>query len=164
MQSFPPTVVLRHQLENLKKCSLRGLEIRSDFEFYTYPHHQLPLLHNYILLTIEAPPLTKEDATHGLFILDSTWRYAEKMMKFVEGKPHTFIRRSIPDYFRTAYPRKQTDCPDPERGLASIEAIYIAYKMLGRDPQGLLDGYYWKALFLDINRTYFETEFKELNS
>ena len=59
MQSFPPTVIIRHRLENLKKCSLRGLENRTDFIFLTYPYYTLPDLQSYIVLTLDAPPLTK---------------------------------------------------------------------------------------------------------
>lgn len=152
MQSFPPTIVLRHQRENLKKCSLRGLESRSDFKFYTYPHCILPELSGYTLLTLDAPPLTKEDATCGLFLLDSTWRYVEKMLKFVEERGVGINKRSIPSHFRTAYPRRQDDCSDPTRGLASIEAIYIAYRVLGRNTDSLLDNYHWKDQFLEINQ------------
>lgn len=150
MQLFPTTVVLRHRRENLKKCSLRGLESRPDFKFYTYPKDEVPPLENYIMLCLDAPPLTKEDAAHGLFILDSTWRYAETMMRQVKGE---IIKRSLPDSWRTAYPRRQEDCSDPERGLASVEAIYIAYQIMGRDTSGLLDNYHWRDLFLDKNKS-----------
>lgn len=151
MQSFPPTVVIRHRLENLKKCSLRGLESRSDFHFISYPYSSLPNLQNYIILTLHAPPLTEADSQHGLLILDATWRYAAKMLKPLDNQPH-FIYRSLPTHFRTAYPRRQPDCPDPERGLASIEAIYLSYRLLQRDTQGLLDQYYWKEQFFSINQ------------
>lgn len=151
IQSFPPTVVIRHRLENLKKCSLRGLEIRSDFVFLTYPYQALPNLENYIILTLHAPPLTKSDASHGLLILDATWRYAAKMFKPLEHQPH-FLYRSLPSHYRTAYPRRQQDCPDPERGLASIEAIYLSYSILQRETTGLLDYYHWKEQFLDLNQ------------
>ena len=150
MQTFPTTVILRHRRENLKKCSLRGLEEREDCDFYTYPKHQLPDLTGYILLSLDAPPLTKEDAEHGLFILDATWRHAATMHKQVAQKSG-LIKRSLPSEWRTAYPRRQEDCPDPERGLASVEALYIAYTILGRDTAGLLDHYYWKESFLEIN-------------
>lgn len=158
MQSFPPTVVLRHQRENLKKCSLRGLETRSDFKFVTYPRGILPELSGYIILSLDAPPLSAEDSSCGLILLDSTWRYTEKMLKFVEGSLASnkcpIIKRSIPSHFRTAYPRRQDDCSDPHRGLASIEAIYIAYKLLGRSAESLLDSYYWKNSFFEINKHY----------
>lgn len=147
MQPFPPTIVLRHRRENLKKCSLRGLESRKDFQFFTYPQAKLPLLENYVVLAMDAPPLTKEDADKGLFIIDSTWRYADTMGRFVDSQVE-LPKRSLPVNCRTAYPRRQEDCSDPERGLASIEAIYIAYQLLDRDTEGLLDNYYWKEAFL----------------
>lgn len=150
---FPPTVVIRHRLENLKKCSLRGLEGRPDFIFLTYPYQTLPDLPNYIVLTLEAPPLTEEDAEHGLLILDATWRYAAKMFRPFEDNPR-FLFRSLPPHYRTAYPRRQNDCPDPLRGLASIEAIYLSYLLLKRETIGLLDNYYWRDKFLETNQIF----------
>lgn len=144
----PLTVILRHTRENLKKCSLRGLEKRNDFLFFTYPKDPLPPLPNYVLLTVEAPVLTLDDKMKGLFFIDATWRLAEKMEKHVMDR-YPFEKRSLPPTFRTAYPRKQTGCPDPERGLATLEAIYIAYLITGRPTEGLLDDYHWKELFLD---------------
>lgn len=150
MLSFPPTIVLRHRKENVKKCSLRGMEGRDDFIFYTYPRDAVQGIEGYILLDMEAEPLTREDRDRGLFILDGTWRYAETMAKNTPGL-ETLVKRSIPKHFVTAYPRRQEDCLDPSRGLASIEAIYIAYHLMGRDTSGLLDHYHWKELFLEKN-------------
>jgi pre-rRNA-processing protein TSR3 len=143
---FPPTIILRHKRENLKKCSLRGLEQRSDMIFLTYPTSSLPDLTHYCVLALEAPPLTSDDAHLGIFLIDATWRYAAKMAKSLPSPP-TFTTRSLPAHFRTAYPRRQPDCPDPERGLASVEALYIAYSILGRNTDGLLDHYHWKERF-----------------
>lgn len=155
MQSFTDkkilhTVVLRHRRENLKKCSLRGLENRDDFHFYTYPVQEIPHLENYVLLTLDGPELSEQEANCGLLILDATWRYADKMYQHVVGK-QDFIRRSLPKNLKTAYPRRQDDCSDPEQGLASIEAVYAAYYLLGRNIEGLLDHYYWKDEFLKKN-------------
>jgi pre-rRNA-processing protein TSR3 len=100
---------------------------------------------------MDAPPLQASDGDKGIFLLDATWRYASKMLHFVESHA-TIEKRSIPKGFRTAYPRRQDDCPNPEEGLASIEALYIVYVITGRDPQGLLDGYHWKDLFLEKNQ------------
>jgi pre-rRNA-processing protein TSR3 len=151
MQLFPPTVVIRHRLENLKKCSLRGLEGHPDFLFFTYPYQELPLLSDYIVLTLDAPPLTIEETNHGLLLIDATWRYAQKMIKPFLNQS-TYIYRSLPPHYRTAYPRRQEDCPDPERGLASLEAIYLCYRIFQRDTTGLLDHYYWKENFLKLNQ------------
>lgn len=148
-QSFPPTLIIRHRLENLKKCSLLGLNA-PHLIFLSYPYKQLPPLHGYLLLAVDAPPLTQEDAAYGLLLLDATWRYTDKMTRAIEAE-FQGPRRSLPGHFRTAYPRKQTGCPDPERGLASIEALYLSYLLLGRSTEGLLDHYYWKDCFLTIN-------------
>jgi pre-rRNA-processing protein TSR3 len=146
MLHFPPTIILRHKRENLKKCSLRGLESRKDMIFLTYPKSLLPDLTGYCVLTLDAPLLSLEDAHLGLFLIDGTWRYAEKMAKSLPPDGRC-VCRSLPMHFRTAYPRRQLDCPDPERGLASVEALYLAYSILGRSTEGLLDHYHWKELF-----------------
>lgn len=150
MLLFPPTIILRHRRENLKKCSLRGLENREDALFFAYPGREIPKVENYILLTLDAPPLTIEDKEHGLFLIDGTWRLAQTMENFVTSQI-TFIPRSIPSGFVTAYPRRQADCIDPTRGLASVEALFIAYLTLGRSTGGLLDHYYWKDVFFERN-------------
>ena len=143
--TYPPTIILRHRRENLKKCSLLGLENRSDFLFFTYPQDPLPDLSAYLLLKVGAPPLTVCDAARGLFLIDGTWRLAEKMEKSLTQQVEA---RSLPGHYRTAYPRRQTDCPDPEAGLSSLEALYLAYAILGRPVEGLLEHYHWKEPFL----------------
>ncbi len=150
MKKHPTTLIQRHRRENLKKCSLRGLETRKDLQFYIYPKERLPNLSSYIVLALDAPPLSKKDAQHGLFLIDGTWKYADLMYRQLET-PHLFITRSLPKDLETAYPRRQDDCQDPERGLASVEALFAAYTILGRDTAGLLDFYHWKEDFLQKN-------------
>lgn len=147
---FPPTIILRHKRENLKKCSLRGLESSPHFVFLTYPSQELPIIDHACILTLDGLPLSYEDRNRPLFLIDGTWRYAQLMARHIPlGKD--VIYRSLPSHFTTAYPRRQLDCPDPARGLASIEALYIAYMILGRSTEGLLDHYYWKEKFLSQN-------------
>lgn len=148
--NFFPTIIWRHRKENLKKCSLRGLESRLDFQFFTYPYHTLPSLDQYILLAIDAPPLTVADKGHGLFLIDATWRYAEVMLGKVPQSDR-LIYRSLPKGTVTAYPRRQEDCSDPGAGLASIEALYAAHCLLEKSTANLLDHYYWGNLFLERN-------------
>ena len=142
------TVILRHRRENLKKCSLRGLEKRSDLLFFTYPVDPLPDISHYILLKVGAPPLSFDDRDRGLFLIDGTWRLAQIMEKQL---PWKLEERSLPNHYKTAYPRRQTDCPDPTTGLSSIEALYIAHQILGRSTENLLDNYYWKKEFIKLN-------------
>src|SRR5262249_18275705 len=123
---FLPTIVIRHRKENLKKCSLRGLEKRGDFRFFSYPLRETPCCRNYLMLTVGAPAeLTLADQNFGLLILDATWRYAGQMEKQLE-LTKTVPTRRLPNHFQTAYPRYQNGCTEPSRGLASIEAIYCA--------------------------------------
>ncbi len=144
-----PTILWRHRRENLNKCTLRPLEGRDGFLFCTYPQEPLPDLTDYLLLKVGAPELSIDDAERGLFLIDATWRLAARMERQL---PQRLVCRSLPAYYRTAYPRRQTDCPDSTSGLASIEALYLSYLLLGRDANGLLDQYHWRELFLEANR------------
>ncbi len=142
------TLILRHRRENLRKCSLRGLETHPDLSFYTYPVDPLPDLTGYILLEVGAPPLTIADHHLGLLLIDGTWKLAEKMRKSITTP---ILTRSLPPGIKTAYPRRQPDCPDPTSGLASVEALYYAHKILKRSTEGLLNHYYWEKTFLELN-------------
>jgi pre-rRNA-processing protein TSR3 len=146
-------IVIRHRKENLKKCSLRGLENRSDFCFLTYPSCvKIDLMETFrgmILLDIEGEPLSKND-NGPIILLDGTWAYVSAM-RAAMPQLNQCVRRKLPDSWRTAYPRYQTACPDPTRGLASIEAIYAAATHMGTSREGLLDAYYWKDQFLALN-------------
>ena len=53
--------------------------------------------------------------------------------------------------WQTAYPRVSKLGTDPDNGLASIEALYLAYHILGRPTDGLLDHYRWAQGFLEAN-------------
>ncbi len=131
---------------------MRGIESRPDMIFYPYPLKAVPDVAGYIVLTLDAPLLTREDSGRGLLLLDATWSHAGKMLSAVQMIPG-LIYRSLPGDLRTAYPRYQTACSDPDRGLASIEALFAAYAILGRDTSGLLDRYYWKDQFISLNRS-----------
>lgn len=144
------TIILRHRRENLRKCSLTGLEKREDLSFYTYPIDKLPDLTGYIALKVDAPPLTEKDVGKGLLLIDGTWLLAERMSRQL---PPNLEARSLPAGYRTAYPRRQTGCPSAEEGLSSIEALYLAHKLLKLSTEGLLDGYYWREKFLSINKS-----------
>ncbi len=147
-------VIIRHRKENLRKCSLRGLEGRPDIVFFTYPEcvqqNVLPPLHGFFLLDIDGEELTPHDSAPCVLI-DATWRYAAVMLRQLPQLA-TCQRRRLPNGWKTAYPRCQTACADPERGLASIEALYAASIIMGQHCEGLLDGYYWKDQFLEKNR------------
>lgn len=152
----PPTVIIRHKKENKKKCSLQYLKEHTNIPFYTYPKDFLPDLKNHILLTLDGPVLTSSDKNMGICLLDATWKYADKMQKYVLANYPEIPFRSLPRECVTAYPRKQTNCSNPKCGLASIEALFLSYLILDRDPFFLLDGYIWKQSFLSLNQKFLE--------
>jgi pre-rRNA-processing protein TSR3 len=115
---------------------LRFLEARQGFTFDAS---------GFILLTVDAPVISPGDAALPLLILDSTWRLLPGMMACLTGDP---VKRALPHHLRTAYPRVSKLSPDPPRGLASVEALYAARRLMGRSVAGLLDHYHWRSEFL----------------
>ena len=142
-----PVVVIRHPKERISKCSLRFLHDRPDITFYkATPSFSFDCT-DHLLLAVDAPPLSPADAGHPLLLLDSTWRLLPDLQRCLEGTP---IRRSIPDGLaETCYPRASKNFEDPTHGLASVEALYLAKRLLGDDDPSLLDGYHWKEPFLE---------------
>ncbi len=144
--TYPPTVIVRHPKENPRKCSILPLRGRSDVLFLTHPVRQRPPLAGYVRLAAEGPELSAADAGCGLLVLDGSWRWAAAMTRdFVDVPP-----RSLHGY-RTAYPRVSKLGSDPDNGLASVEALFVAYHILGRPTAGLLDHYHWAEEFLRLN-------------
>jgi pre-rRNA-processing protein TSR3 len=143
---FLPTVIVRHTHENPRKCSVLPLRGRPDVVFLTYPVKQRPPLEEYVRLAAEGPVLSAADADNGILLLDGSWRWAAAMTRdFVDVPP-----RSLSGW-RTAYPRVSKLGTDPDNGLASIEALFVAYHLLGRPTAGLLDHYHWGDAFLRAN-------------
>lgn len=161
----PPLVILRHRKERLSKCSIEPIRHRPDVALYPFPaQHAVgqPLagvpdaaLRGRVLLKLGAPELSPADAAHGLLLIDGTWRYTAKMLRAVEAWPGLDLRpRRLPETWKTAYPRRQTEavaCPEPAAGLASIEAVFAAFAVLGWDCAGLLEAYPWRDEFLRLN-------------
>lgn len=144
--AYPLTVIVRHSRENPRKCSILPLRGRADMAICPYPVKKRPNLEGYVRLAVEGPELTLADAECGLLLLDGSWRWAEAMTRdFVDVPP-----RSLHGW-KTAYPRVSKQGTDPDNGLASVEALYAAYHILGRSIEGLLDHYRWTKEFLQCN-------------
>ncbi len=158
MSNILPTIIWRHRKENLKKCSLKNLESRPDLLFLTYPKDPLPDLSSYIILSLGYQELSEKDSQKGLFFIDATWALSQKMIKMMP-QFEKLEKRSLP-HFTTAYPRKQTACPFPSRGLATVEAIYLSYFITKRNLSGLLDHYHFKDEFLQKNSGVLSNEDK----
>jgi pre-rRNA-processing protein TSR3 len=143
---FPPTIIVVHPREKRSKCTVEALRGRDGFVFWTFPDRGAEPIAGYVRLVMKGPMLSADDANRGLLVLDGTWRLAHRMDKFFYDLPS----RSLPA-IETAYPRLSRITPDPSGGLATIEAIYAAYRHLGRSCEGLLDSYHWAAEFLARN-------------
>ncbi|OGV73568.1 MAG: hypothetical protein A2269_01855 [Lentisphaerae bacterium RIFOXYA12_FULL_60_10] len=143
---WPRTVIVVHPRERRSKCSVEALRKRDDMVFVTFPDPVTVDLGNYVRLGLEGPELSSADAGRGLLLLDGSWRLAVRMEPFYRQVPV----RTLP-VIRTAYPRKSSLFADPEAGLATVEALYAAFRILGRPTTGLLDHYRWKDTFLALN-------------
>lgn len=144
--AYPITVIVRHPKENPRKCSILPLRGRPDVELLSYPVKSRPVLNGYVRLAAEGPPLTADDRQCGILLLDGSWRWAGSMTRaFLDVAP-----RSLHGY-RTAYPRVSRQGTDPDNGLASVEALFVAYHILGRPTEGLLDHYRWADEFRRLN-------------
>lgn len=142
----PPTIIVRDGHENPKKCSVWPLRGLPGLVFLHYPLKQRPPLDGYIRLAAEGPELTAADAACGILLLDASWRWAERMQRdFLDVPP-----RSLQG-FKTAYPRVSKRGTDPDNGLASVEALFLAHHLLGRATTHLLDHYRWADEFLRLN-------------
>lgn len=139
--------VVVHPREKLSKCSAWPLRARPEFSFYRFPDQRVPDLQNCVRLGLSDELLSPADATKTLAVLDATWRYAGQMEADYASVPV----RGLPPQWRTAYPRTSKLFADPPGGLATVEALYVAYRLLGLDPAGLLDSYQWKDRFLELN-------------
>jgi pre-rRNA-processing protein TSR3 len=144
--AYPITLIFRDSRENPRKCSILPLRGRPDLAFFTYPLVERPLLDGYIRLAAEGPELSSADADHGLLLLDGSWRRVEAMTQAFQDVPP----RSLHGYL-TAYPRLSKRGTDPANGLASVEALFLAYHILGRPTEGLLDHYRWAEEFVRLN-------------
>jgi pre-rRNA-processing protein TSR3 len=142
-----PTIIVVHPKENRKKCSVEPLRKNPDFLFWKYPHAEPEQLTDCIRLGVDGPSLSTADRKYRLVVLDGTWRWAEKMEESYAEIPARRI-----DGWETAYPRISKVFDDPLGGLATIEAIYAAFLILGIDTTGLLDQYHWKDRFLELNQ------------
>ena len=145
--SLSALIVVRRR-ENRVKCTIQPLRGTPGLEFVNYPLRTQLDLSRHLLLAPEAPPLTAADAGRPLLLLDGSWRHAAQMRKAI-GPVEA---RAIPCAWRTAYPRVSKVQADPETGLATVEALFAAYCILGQRDDSLLRLYPWREKFLELNR------------
>ena len=139
-------MIVVHPRERRSKCTVEPLRGRENFVFVRFPDEAPVALSGYVRLGMEGPEISEADATCGLLVLDGTWKLAARMEACYCDLPV----RSLPAVC-TAYPRVSQLYEDPADGLATIEAVYVALKLMKRSVEGLLDHYHWKDQFLEFN-------------
>ena len=140
---YPPTVIVVHQREHRAKCSVEPLRGSPNFHFLDYPSKEPFYQPHYVRLAMKGPLLSASDKERGLLVLDATSRLPEKWKR---ASPTSSRAASLPGRRPTRRISKMNH--DPGGGLATIEAIFVAYHLLERETAGLLDAYYWRDLFL----------------
>lgn len=139
--------ILRDPRESTRKCSLTPLRGFPGVRFLTFQPGLALECGGRLLLHPDGDEFGPADSGSPLLLVDCCWRRLETLLKTVRGEP---VRRRLPA-LETAYPRRSRSFPDPERGLASIEALYGALALLGQPRPELLQGYRWSAEFLALN-------------
>lgn len=143
-----PISIIRHPKERRSKCSLTPLEGRGDIAFYKAGPGWSFDRTGFTVLALGAPELSAEDAGRPLLLLDSTWRLLPQLEACLCGEG---VYRTLPAV-PTAYPRVSKIAEDPQGGLASVEALYLAKLLLGERDDCLLQSYYWRERFMESLR------------
>ena len=146
--------VLLDKGETPNKCTIAPLAGRPDFSLFRVKgDRKWGPLRSSILLHHKGECLTvikkSLDEVHGIASVDCVWRRLDKLLDRIEG-PLPILAR-IPDNFVTAYPRKSEKNTDPESGLATIEAIFVASALFGHWEPSLLSQYYFGRKFIEMN-------------
>ncbi len=150
-------VIIDHG-ETANKCTIAPLVDRIDFRLIPVGRDlSLGRLNSPVLLHHEGECITQvaqRMPVSGIAVIDCIWRRLDPLMKRIE-RPLPLLCR-IPDGFVTAYPRRSKDCSDPDVGLATIEAIFIALTLVGKWDLSLLEHYPFAEKFIALNRLRFQ--------
>jgi len=140
-------LIVHDPREPAKKCSLTPLRGMEGVRFVPLRAGQRVDAGQRIWLHPDGEELTPADRGIGLLLVDCTWRRLSKLSTCIDGE---LLRRRLPNLV-TAYPRRSKLTPDPEHGLASVEALYAAMAILDGPHPELLAQYRWAADFLAAN-------------
>jgi pre-rRNA-processing protein TSR3 len=133
--------------EPSKKCSITPLRGMPGVRFIPLRGNKRVDVGRRIWLHPDGDELTPADRGLGLLLIDCTWRRVPSLARRIDGE---LLPRRLPSLV-TVYPRRSKLVPDPEHGLASVEALYAATALLGDPRPELLAGYRWAPEFLAAN-------------
>ena len=135
--------------EPKNKCSVTPLRGMEGVSFVPLPPGARLDAGHRIWLDVAGDELTAADRGLDLLLIDSTWRRIPTLSRRIHGD---LVRRRLPRLV-TAFPRRSKLVPDPEHGLASVEALYAATVILGSPRPELLTSYRWAGEFLAANES-----------
>lgn len=147
--------------ETANKCTIAPLSDRADFKIIRV-RGEGPIgpLQAPLLLHHEGQCLSELRARFAsvpaLASIDCVWRRLvpiQSRLVWAVGQP---ILARIPDGFKTVYPRVSAKNTDPDGGLATIEAIFVAAALLGKWDLTLLAKYYFGRAFIEKNTERFK--------
>ncbi|MEN9835434.1 MAG: hypothetical protein RL011_1627 [Pseudomonadota bacterium] len=151
--------VLVDRSERINKCTILPLADHPDMEIVRYHRGRpIPALLGDMLLhpdgvSLDALATEQRHEVKVLSAIDCTWKRLDSVLRLVDQPLPRLVR--IPPGFVTAYPRRNKQNRDPEVGLATIEAVFIAAAFLGHWDESLFGRYAFGQAFLDLNRLTF---------
>ena len=145
-------LILRDGRESPAKCSLTPLRGVAGVRFARYDPARRLEAGGRVLLHPDGEELGPADRGRDLLLIDCAWRRVPSLLRTVDG---ALLPRRLQG-FTSVYPRKSKTHSDPARGLASIEALFMATLLLGEPRPELLAKYRWRAAFLAANREQLE--------
>jgi pre-rRNA-processing protein TSR3 len=140
-------LIVHDPREPAKKCSLTPLRGLAGVRFVPVRAGHRVEVGCRIWLHPDGDELGPADGEIGLLLIDCTWRRLPALSRCVDGE---LLQRRLPRLV-TAYPRRSKLTPDPEHGLASVEALYAALALLDTPRPELLAHYRWGEDFLAAN-------------
>jgi len=146
--------------ETANKCTIAPLSDRADFKIIRVKGEgPIGPLSAPLLLHHEGQCLselrTRFSEVSALASIDCVWRRLapiQARLVWTSGLP-VLVR--IPAGFQTVYPRVSAKHTDPDGGLATIEAIFVAAALLGKWDLTLLSKYYFGRAFIEKNAARF---------
>jgi pre-rRNA-processing protein TSR3 len=140
-------LIVHDPREPAKKCSLTPLRGVPGLRFVPLQEGRRVDAGRRVWLHPDGEELVPDDRGIGLLLIDCIWRRLPALSRCIDGE---LLPRRLP-HLVTAYPRRSKLIPDPEHGLASVEALFAATVLLGAPRPELLAHYRWAAEFLAAN-------------
>ncbi len=155
--------ILIDHSETSNKCTILPLSYRPDFKITRFPRQITAKpprlrLQSQLLLHPAGTPINdymrdRPAFAGSLAAIDCIWRRLDPIINAIANPLPLLV--GLPPGFVTAYPRQSRHDFDPEGGLATIEALFIASALLGHWDETLLCEYFFGQTFLDLNHQRF---------